>query len=518
METTTRSQRMNKDIAALLKARHTLLWVVTQEEVRVERALVDAAGAAGYVTQFWDCVAGLTDATGETLDGQLQDPSAMIRSIGTTKDKRVIFVLRDLHRWFDPLVLRGLRSLARSLQSAPRQSARAVVLLTPSREIPPDLAGHAVVLEYPLPDRLEIGEILDGVMSALPEEVASAAKLNGGREAAIDAAVGLSAEEAANCYAKSLVTTKSIDPLIVGKEKQRVIARERVLTWYEPDARGLAAVGGLGVLKDWLTQRALALSQKARDFGLPAPKGVLLVGVPGCGKSLTAKAVAAAWGVPLLRLDLGALKSKWVGESEANVRKALAVAETVSPCVLWLDEIEKALSGATSGAADGGVSADALGAVLSWLQEKEGSVFVVATANDVSKLPPELLRKGRFDELFFVDLPTRSERRDILMTALRQFKQDPETILIDAVAGETGAFTGAELAALIPDAMFAAFADQSRGLTTADLLDAAKNVVPLSSTAADKLSALRTWAKGRARPASRPDAADAATPARTIDI
>jgi len=497
----TPSQKTNADLTALLKARNTCIWIVTREEVRVERAIIEAAGAANFETKFWDCATGLTKSDGSPEIAQLVDPQAILNRIRDDKT-RGLYVLRDLHRWFDPIVLRGLRSLARGLQSAPRNEARAIIVLTPSSEVPPELAGHVTVIDYPLPARQEIADILDSVIAALPDELRLTAAPNGTREAAIDAAVGLTAEEAANCYAKSLVTCRKIDPGQVASEKRRVIAREKVLTWYDPDPRGLDAVGGLDILKAWLASRRSAFGERARAYGLPAPKGCLLVGIPGCGKSLTAKAVATAWGMPLLRLDLGALKSKFVGESEGNIRKALAVAETVSPCILWLDEIEKALAGATGPQGDGGVSADALGAVLSWMQERQGSVFVVATANDVRNLPPELLRKGRFDELFFVDLPTEDERCAILSASLDQVKQ-PHQIGLTTVARATQNFTGAEIAAIVPDAMFAAFADGERGITTEDLVRAALAVVPLAETAKDKIEELRAWAKGRARYASK---------------
>ncbi|HSN68796.1 MAG TPA: AAA family ATPase, partial [Thermoanaerobaculia bacterium] len=271
---------------------------------------------------------------------------------------------------------------------------------------------------------------------------------------------------------------------------------------------GLDAVGGLDVLKSWLTSRRAAFTARARAYGLPAPKGAMLVGVPGCGKSLTAKAIATAWGMPLLRLDLGALKSKWVGESEGNIRKALKVAETVSPCVVWLDEIEKALGGASQGAADGGVSSDALGVILSWMQDRAGSVFVIATANDVSALPPELLRKGRFDEMFFVDLPNASERKAILSAALKANGRDGKVEITAGCIAAMSDFTGAEIAAIVPDALFAAFADGEREITTADLIDAANTVVPLAKTASEKITKVREWAKGRARPASTPERAE----------
>jgi SpoVK/Ycf46/Vps4 family AAA+-type ATPase len=371
-----------------------------------------------------------------------------------------------------------------------------------------------------------MGAVLDAVVAGLPEAVAGGVLQNGGRESAIDAAMGLTAEEAANCYAKSLVTSRTIDAAQVGAEKKRVIARERVLTWHDPEPRGLDAVGGLENLKAWLGVRRSALSKRARDYGLPAPKGVLLVGVPGCGKSLTAKAVASAWSLPLLRLDMGALKSKWVGESEANIRKALSVAETVAPCVLWLDELEKALGGAVSGAADGGVSADALGAVLTWLQDRKAPVFVVATANQVELLPAELIRKGRFDEMFFVDLPTKNERAAVVLASLAQFNRTSAAVVpvdgvldidIWAIARATDGYSGAEIAALVPEALFAAFADGERAINTADLLAAAATVVPMSVSSSERVTKLREWSKGRCRLASVGESI-AAGDGRSLDI
>lgn len=497
------ASQVNADITALLKARHTLLWITSREEVRVERALVEACAAAKFPVRFWDCASGITDETGKSVDRNAADPSTCLDAIANRKE-RAVYVLRDLHKWFDPVTVRKLRNLSRSLQTVPPSEARAVVLLTPSSEVPPELA-NATVIEYPLPDRGEVASILDDVLAALPEEMRANAAPNGKRDAAIDSAVGLTAEEIANCYAKSLVSSRKVDPALVANEKRRVIARERVLTWHDPDPRGLDAVGGLDLLKSWLAARRSAFTPKAREFGLPAPKGMMLVGIPGCGKSLTAKAIATAWQMPLLRLDMGALRSKFVGDSEANIRKALAVAEAVSPCILWADEIEKALAGATGAQGDGGVAADALGVLLSWMQERQGSVFVIATANDVRNLPPELLRKGRFDELFWVDLPTFDERRAIVETSLKQYNRTSEGIDLDRIAIACDGFTGSEIAALVPDALFAAFADGERAISTEDLRTAAGTVSPLSKTAAERIEGLRQWAKGRARLASSPE-------------
>ncbi len=517
-----KQEQTMQDVVALLRARNTLLWIVSREELRVERALTDVAGSLGMDVRMWDCADGIQTAAGEVIDRQ-KDPLVALDAIGAKKD-RTLYVMRDLHKWLDPQVLRTLRSLARKLQGAGRNEARAVVVLSPSSEVPPELAGAATVIDWPLPDREEMGTVLDGVLSSLDETLqADALPKNGARDAAIDAAVGLTADEAMNAYARSLVTERMIDPSIVSAEKRRVIARERVLTWYEPDPRGLDGIGGLDLLKAWLVARKAAFSPRARQYGLPAPKGALLVGPPGTGKSLTAKAIATAWGQPLLRLDLGALKSKFVGESEANIRKALAVAETVAPCILWLDEIEKALAGSTGPQGDGGVGADALGAILSWMQERAGSVFVIATANDVSLLPPELLRKGRFDEMFFIDLPTSIERAQVLEAALRQYGRDPEVVAktsrvgLTEIVGLTDRFTGAEIAAIVPEAMYTAFADNERDLEVGDLVAAAATVVPLAKTASERIESLRAWAKGRARSASTPEVIDGGS-TRAIEL
>ena len=512
---TTKSQAVAADIKALLRARNPLLWIVTREEARVESYLVEAAAAANYVPYTWDCGQGVADMTGAVnndLGGT--DPGGVMTVIrdmaGRGNGQRSVWIMRDLTPWLSGPIgmttLRTLRNLARSLPGTPRENAQAIIVLTPSAEIPPELADHAMVIDWPLPDREEIAAILDIVIEPLPDEIKEKALTADIREAAIDAAVGLSGEEAKACYAKSLVQLRRIDPTTVAKEKRRVIARERVLEWYDPIPGGLDAVGGFDVLKTWLGQRQKAYSAEAREYALPAPRGIVVVGVSGTGKSLVAKAVGTAWGIPTLKLDLGSLKAKFVGESEANLRKAQRTIDAVGRCVVWIDEIEKAI--VTEGAADGGVSSDQLGSLLSWMQERTGEAFIIATANDVSKLPPELLRSGRFDAIWWVDLPTRNERVEILGAALRQYGRgrlvegSPATRLIAAgdVADATDGFTGAEIASLVPDAMFTAFADDSREIETGDLLEAARNVVPISKTAADKIKALRDWAVGKARP------------------
>jgi ATPase family associated with various cellular activities (AAA) len=538
---TTKSQKVATDIGALMRSRAPLLWVVTREEQRAEQMIIEAAAKAGYTTKLWDAAAGITGLDGKRVTSFADREGDVLRDcgvvldivsefatpeyrngdpnqeiIGSAADKmwtdnkkadRNVWVMRDLPGWLQGqagmITCRQLRNLARQLPRTPRPVAQSVLILSPSKGIPAEIAGHATVIDWPLPDREEIAEILDAAIDALPENLKAAAAPNGAREAAIDAAVGLSGEEAAACYAKCLVQTRRIDPAVVAAEKKRIVTREGLLEWYDPIPGGLEAVGGLENVKAWLKQRASAYTLKAREYGLPSPKGIFLVGVSGCGKSLIAKAIATFYGIPLLRVDLGALKDSLVGKSEANLRRAFEIIAAIGRCVVWFDEVEKALQGATSGSRDGGVSADALGAILTWMQEKQGEAFVVATANDIASLPPELLRKGRFDDVFFVDLPNKEERPAVLSAALTANGRTKHQVDTAAVGNVCVGMTGAEIAAIVPDAMFIAFNDGGREVTTNDLIVVAKDVVPLSKTAAEKITALRTWATGRARPASK---------------
>jgi hypothetical protein len=515
----TRSQEAAADISALLRARNPLLWIVTKEEKRVEGFLFEAMKAAAYNPRTWDAGQGVTmGITGKPVNQESQDIDVCLDMILKAAEKpataqpspedRGAWILRDLPPWLDGVIgiktVRKVRNLARLLPGIPRNTAQAMIVISPTNKMPPELEGHTTVIEWPLPDRVEIATLLDAAVASLEENRRATALPKAMREPAIDAAIGLSGEEVQGCYARSLVQYKRIDPVAVAKEKKRVVAREGVLEWYDPLPGGLDAVGGLENLKDWLVERKMAYGPKAREYGLRAPKGALLVGIPGCGKTLTAKATATGWDIPLLRIDLGGLKGKYVGESEGKLRLAIRVIETIGRCVLWIDEIEKALAGATQGAADGGVSADALGTILSWMQDRKGEAFVIATANDVTSLPPELMRKGRFDDVWFVDLPNPQERGEVLKASLRANNRTKAKIAVDKVVAATDGFTGVEIAELVPDAMFTAFADKEREITTNDLLRAAASVTKLSETSKEKIAKLREWAKGRARPATKP--------------
>lgn len=515
-----RSQKVAADVSALIRARNPIIWIQTTEEKRVEGYLTQAAANAGYKAHSWDCAQGFTDPltgkestapnkppTGKGDSGDALD-AIKVRTDDKGTPERAVWFLRDFAPWLDGPIgittLRRLRNLVRLLPNIDRERAQCLIVLSTSNKIPPELAAHAIVIEWPLPDRAEIGNILDVSLRVIAnDEKRLTACPADRRETAIDAAVGLTGEEAAACYGKSLVLTKGIDPLLVAQEKKRVVTRAGVLEWYDPIPGGLDAVGGLDNLKDWLVKHSSAYSPEARAYGLPFLKGIFVTGVSGCGKSLLAKATATSQGVPLLRLDLNALKGKFVGESEGNIRKALNIIEAVGRCVVWLDEVEKALQGATSGSADGGVSSDALGTILTWMQERKGGAFIIATSNDVTALPPEFYRAGRFDGLWFVDLPNDAEREAVCLAALAEYGRKGLKIDTKAVSKATKDFTGSEIAALIPEAMFTAFVDGKRQPTTKDITDAAKKIVPLGETAKPKIDALRLWAKGKARKATR---------------
>jgi len=531
MQKPTRSQVSAADTAALLRARNPLLWVNSQEEVRSELYLVQACQAAGYMPVFWDCAQGLTGLNEQRLAGTDEthtDPGITldyVRDMARVNgSQRTVYIMRDLHKWLEGGIgigiLRRLRNLARQLPPLPAS----IIVLAPSNAVPAELGGgDAVVLDWPKPDREEIGAILDRTIASQGNKVEP---LNGNREAAIDAAVGLSGLEAEASFAASLVKSRKIDVELVASEKKRVLARSGLLQWVEPLKGGLDSVGGLDAMKAWLLQRTIAYSPEARAYGLPAPKGALVIGIPGCGKSYSAKATSAAWRCPLIRMDMGALRSKFVGESEKNLRDALRTLEALGRVVVWIDELDKAFAGSTGPQGDGGVASDALGAMLSWMQDRTSEAFIFATANDVEGLPPELLRKGRWDELWFVDLPNVQERTEIVSATLRTYGRDPAQVLqpmrnpdCDSVqlVNACQEFTGAEIAALVPEAMFAAFADGKRELNVSDLISAAYNVTPLARAMPQKIQRLKEWSK-RARLATSPESERAAATGRALDL
>ena len=406
-----------------------------------------------------------------------------------------MLVLRDFHRYCeDAGVCRRLRNLAASLRQAPRT----LVITAPDWSIPRELEDSITLLDLPLPAAEEIRTLLSTIANASGHPLSP-----GVAEQLTAACHGLSEQRVRQLAARALARRGQLgeeDLAEVLEEKRQAIAKSELLE-YCPSEASPADIGGLEALKHWLEQRHMAFSEEAMRYGLPLPRGVLLVGPQGTGKSLTAKAIAHSWSMPLLRLDVGRLFAGLVGASEARTRDMIQRAEAMAPCVLWIDEIDKGFGGDSR--SDGGTSQRVLGTVLTWMAEKTSAVFVVATANGVDKLPAELLRKGRFDEIFLLDLPSAEERRAILDLQLGR-RRPSHTIPLDVLVDRTGGFSGAELEQTVIEAMHLAFAEQ-REFGEADLIAAASQVVPLSRTAREQLEALQSWARGgRARLASAP--------------
>lgn len=494
--------RSGSEFLDLFTARYPLIYVVSPEEARVEEEMRQIALAREIKLVAWSITRGFVQLAGVHKGGDVKDPIKALDHIAGAEGAG-LFILRDFHAFVgDPTVVRKLRDLAHDL----KKTRKNVILLSPVMKIPPEVEKEVAVLDWNLPDRAEILGVLEGVMAEAPSpEYFGDAATAEGKERLVEAALGLTLIEARNAFAKSLVSEKKrLDVRTVLSEKKHIIRKSGILEYYEAQ-EALEDIGGLEVLKSWLQKRRHAFNEKARAFGLPLPKGILLIGVPGCGKSLTAKAVGAAWQMPLLRLDVGKIFGGLVGASEENIRKAIKTAEAIAPAILWLDEMEKGFSGTgSSNMSDGGTTSRVFGTFVTWLQEKTEPVFVIATANNVQQLPPELLRKGRFDEIFFVDLPTAEERKDILAIHLRKKGRDPAAINLHKMVEATPEYSGSELEQMVVSAMYDAFdADpETRELSTEQLLHSAREIVPLSVTMQEGIAGMRQWAKTRARPAS----------------
>jgi len=505
--------RFVQELDTLIRARYPLVYLVTSEEQRVEAVLGELAQGHGKALLAWSVTRGfrrLDDGKGVPLaDGggkePIRDPVLALSRIEKLSQPSLV-VLEDFHPFLaDAAVVRAVRDLARALKA----TYTTVILLSPTLVMPPEIEKEVSVLDVPLPTYRDLYDLLKEIVDVVRRNNRARIELTrDDADALIQAALGLTLAEAESAFAKAIATDGRLsreDVSLVMDEKRQVIRKSGLLEYFAAD-QGLAQVGGLEQLKTWLARRATAFSEAARRFGLPEPKGLLLLGVQGCGKSLTAKAVAGQWRLPLLRLDMGRIFSGLVGSSEENLRRAIRVAESVAPVVLWVDEIEKGLSGSqSSGQVDGGVSARVFGALLTWLQEKTAPVFVVATANRIDALPPELLRKGRFDEIFFIDLPSPAERREILSIHVQKRRRDPSAYDLAALAAATEGFSGAELEAALVSALYDAFAEGGE-LEQRHLARAVAETLPLSVTMREDIAQLRTWAATRTRPASGPPA------------
>jgi SpoVK/Ycf46/Vps4 family AAA+-type ATPase len=520
-------------LKVLIDSSTPIIVMETVEEVRAVRMVRAACAALNLATFEWSVATGLLrsgTSVGEVITGGIHDltphgaqemlentkalynsrePAAMLANLeGITIE--AAFILKDLHRHMDdPVVIRRLRDVGQRFAS----NRKTIVLTAPKIEIPPELRSLVEFFELPLPDRQRLRQIIDETLVRVSKTHTLQRKLDSqGLDEVAENLRGLTEEEADRAISQALVTRYALSPELITDvlaAKKALLKRSEMVEFVDT-SDNMGTVGGLENLKRWLGQRRGAWESGAREFGLEPPHGVIILGVQGCGKSLCARAVAGEWNLPLVKFDTSAVYDKYIGETEKRIRKVFQVAEGLAPCVLWIDELEKVFagSGPDSASADAGVSSRLLASFLSWMQDRKAPVFVAATCNNVTVLPPELIRKGRFDELFFVDLPNQSERKQIFSIQLAKRQRNPAEFDLDKIAAAAKGFSGAEIDAAVQGALYAAYSGKTQ-LTTQSLIDALAQTVPLSTTRAEEIQSLRQWASARSVPAS----AGEATPA-----
>jgi SpoVK/Ycf46/Vps4 family AAA+-type ATPase len=490
---------MKEELSILVQAQYPLIYLVTSEEERAEQAVAAIAQDKPQRRVFiWTVTHGIVEygQPRNVTQHNTVSPQPAIEWVIRQREPG-IYIFKDLHPLMAPDVVRWLRDAIASFKDA----NKTIVLMSPVLEVPIELEKEVAVLDYALPDMAELNQVL----SQQIDQNRLRRPTTETREKLLKAALGLTRDEAEKVYRKAQVKAGKLTEAeveIVLSEKKQLIRRNGILEYIEEDET-IDSVGGLEELKTWLKQRSNAFTERAREYGLPQPKGMLILGVPGCGKSLIAKTTARLWGLPLIRLDMGRVyDGSMVGRSEANLRNALKTAESISPAILFIDEIDKAFAGSTGSAdSDGGTSSRIFGSFLTWMQEKTSPVFVIATANRVERLPGEFLRKGRFDELFFVDLPSAEERKEIFTIHLLKRRGDITRFDLDQLVSICDGFSGAEIEQGLVAAMYEAFA-QDREFTQLDIIAAIKATNPLSKTMSEQVTALRDWARQRARPAA----------------
>lgn len=535
---------MLKELMRYIASKHPMVWVTSPDEIRMEAACLRAGDAIKVDgkpldVRLWSCASGMTDPR----DPKWKDGSGVLQPVPALKfvldyPKSGIFVLRDFHpfvRGENPAnvpIIRAVREVGRKIKGEPKL-VKTIIFLSPEVKLPPDLAAEVTLMRWPLPEAAEIRKALQGILLARKARAevegrpAPADVPEPEIQKAVQAARGLSMLEVENCFSLSLAASQTIDPRVISAGKKQAVMRSGAMTWVDPPPEGLSLVGGLDVLKPWLRERKAAFSKEAEAYGLPPPRGMLIVGLPGTGKSLVVKCLGAEWQMPVLTLSGDQISGGLYGESEAKVRKVMEIAEASAPCIVFIDECEKVFAGVGSdGASSGGVGTKVFGMWLTWMQERTAAapVFVAMTANDVRALPAELMRKGRVDEIWFTDLPTKAERRSIWAVQMKMYKreklweglsEEDKTRLITVSDG----FTGGEIEACLVSAMYKAFADGGREVTVEDLEGAAKRTVPIMKTMREKLEDIRQWSKeGRATYASTPDTEGQEAAGRFINL
>ncbi len=476
----------------------TALSPGASEAERLARAVMSSIGSGSSSSNSAAATAGSIYNTREPVQALANMESMTVEAV---------FILKDFHRHMDdPVVIRRLRDVGQKFSA----NRKTVIITAPEIAVPPELATLVEYFDLPLPDRDRLHEIVHETYARLAKTYTLKLQLDDAGVDAMSANLrGLTEEEAERAISQALVRRYALCAETVTDvldAKKQLLRHSGMLEFIET-SDDMASVGGLDNLKHWLGQRRGAWEDAAREFGLEPPRGVIILGVQGCGKSLCACAVAGEWKLPLVKFDTSAVYDKYIGETEKRIRKVFQVAEGLAPCVLWIDELEKVFagSGPDSASADAGVSSRLLASFLSWMQDRKAAVFVAATCNNVSALPPELIRKGRFDELFFVDLPNQAERKQIFSIQLAKRKRNPAEFDLEEVAAAAKGYSGAEIDAAVQGGLYAAYSEKKQ-LTTQSLIDALAQTVPLSTTRSEEIEELREWAKTRAVAASAPDA------------
>lgn len=509
-----------REVDEQIRSNRVLTMLCSHEEFRVVDALLAICKGPDrdWTLLEWDVASGVRTRTGFDLPEKTKmDHLKVIQWFASQQDVPSdpkgpyhVLVLKDFYKFLkdDDFQGRQVIRLLKNLSTELIGKRKAIILTGAEFFLPPELQKACAVVDWPLPEVETILAHLEGTIKSgrTVKEISSRFKLEyteAQKDKIARAFAGLTLFEIELLTTKTIISETEFDPDSIGRRKRDVIRKAGILEWSDV-SRDFSQVGGLNGLKSWLKRREGAFSSEAHAFGLPAsPKGVLLVGVQGAGKSLCSEAIASFWKLPLLQLDMGTVFSGVVGSSEANIREAIRVAESVAPCVLSIDEIDKGMSGSeSSGKTDGGTSARVLGTMLTWMQNKTSQVFVVASANQVSHLPAAMLRKGRFDEIFFVDLPNALDRRDIFRIHIASRGRNPDDFDMGALADATGQFTGAEIEALVVAALYQCFSENRRELLTEDILAAARVTVPIAITMEEEVRAVREWASVRAVPAS----------------
>ena len=502
-----------KKLSHLLKARFPFIYISTYEEDRATKfikSIVSNQAQIKYPREILVWTQSLGLKNGDNAIANTTTPNKLIEFI-EKYDKDAVFILYDFHVFFgnkqrpaDPIVVRALRDLIPTLKTG--NVRKSVIFISPELVIPESMQKDIVIYDFPLPKLEEIKDRLNKMIS-VNKRIDVDTLSEEDKDKLCKAALGLTMQEAENAFALAMVQDGILnknDIKVILEEKMQVIRKTGMLEYVQSEY-GIEDIGGLDNLKKWLLKRNNSWSERAKKYCLPSPKGVLVTGIPGCGKSLTAKAMSTIWQLPLLRLDIGKIFSGIVGSSEENMRKAIATVEAVAPAILWVDEIEKGLNGVGS-SNDSGVSSRIFGTFLTWMQEKTAPVFVIATANNINNLPPELLRKGRFDEIFFVDLPTFAERKEIFKVHLKKRLKDADVCknvkpddegLVDKLASLTEGFIGSEIEQVVIAALCDAFFE-NRALEITDFEKAISNTVPLSTTQKEQILRIREWANVRA--------------------